>query len=177
VRARSTSTGGTFGGPGDQGGIRFQRDNETVVGIVDESVRDLARSPASSFWSTSIVEIPEVDAQTLTLRRGNEEVVFVRGPRGAWMRKGRQDEARELQPVLDPLVFLRASAHVESTSEPLAEPIEVHWTLTAAKKDLVIGILEKDGAKQVVCDFEGRRSVLQRQDLHDLLSGLFPASR
>jgi hypothetical protein len=177
VRSHATSAGGAFGKPGEQGGIRFQRDGETVVGVVDKSVLDLARTTPQTFWSNSVVEIPEVDALQLTMRRGGDEIGFERDKHGIWVRKGRVDAARELQAVLDPLVFLRASSFLESTAEPLVEPIEVHWILTAAKKDLVVGILEKDGKRLAVCDFEGRRSVLQRQDLHELLAGLFQAAR
>ncbi len=177
VRSKSTSAGGTFGKPGDEGGIRFQRDGETVVGIVESSVLELARTLPQSLWSNSVADIAEVDALMLTLKHKGDELVFERDKHGIWVRKGRVDAARELQPVLDPLVFLRASSFLESTEEPLADPIEVHWLLSTAKKDLVIGVLEKAGKRQTVCDFEGRRSVLQRQDLHDLLTGLFQASR
>jgi hypothetical protein len=123
-------------------------------------------------WSNSIVEITELDAVALVLKRGSAEVSFERDRQGVWVRKGRVDAARELVKVLDPLLFLRATEHLGAASGPLEDPIEVHWTLNAARKDLVIGILAKDGARQVVSDFEGRRSVLKRQDLHDLLAGL-----
>jgi hypothetical protein len=177
VRSQSTSAGGAFGKPGEQGGIRFQRDGETIVGIVESSVLDLARRTPQSFFSNIVVDVAEVDALRLTLKRGEEEIVFERDKHGVWVRKGRIEAARELQAVLDPLVFLRASAFLESTEGTLADPIEVHWLLGSGRRDLVVGILEQDGKRQTVCDFDGRRSVLQRQDLHDLLAGLFQASR
>jgi hypothetical protein len=177
VRARGASVGGAFGRAHESGGVRFQRDGDTVAGVVDDAFLELVRTPPQSLWSSSISEIAEVDVQALTVRRGTEELAWQRDKYGVWVRKGRTNEARELHTVLDPLLFLRAARHLESSSEPLEDPIEVRWTLTAGEKKQVVGILKMDGKPQVVCDFDGRRSVLQRQDVHDLLVALFAAPR
>jgi hypothetical protein len=177
VRAGGMSMGGAFGRAHETGGVRFQREDETVAAVVEESFQELVRTTPQMLWSNSILDVTEVEAKGLVLRRGDDEIEWQRDRYGVWVRKGRTNEAKELHAVLDPLLFLRASDHLESRSGELGDPIEVRWQLDPGgqklERKLVVGLLEIDGVPQVVCDFEGRRSVLQRQDLHEKLRALF----
>jgi hypothetical protein len=196
VRARDASAGGTIGADHATGGVRFQRDGETLVGVVEESLIELVRTSAQDLWSTTVIEIPEVEATRLVLLRGEREIVYERDRYGVWVMKGRTNEARELHAVLDPLLFLRASRHLESTSAALEDPIELHWHRSSGELVIRIGVVTVPGAAKdgggasnssgdaaadpagaverlVVVDHDGRRSVLQRQDLHELLVRLF----
>ncbi|MBL8857397.1 MAG: DUF4340 domain-containing protein [Planctomycetes bacterium] len=165
----------SFGGAHPSGGVRFQRAGDDVIGVVDEAALELLGRRAQSFWSTTILETAEISVVSLTLSRGPVERVFERDRAGLWVEKGRTSEAKELHPLLDPLLFLRAERHLSSLAPPIAEPLRVRWTLSQAQSVLDFGYVELDGVRTAVCDFEGRRSVLERPDLIDKLGQLLDA--
>lgn len=163
---------GSFGADHETGGVRFQREGDDVVGIVDETFRALARTSAQSFWSTTILETAEIAVVRLTISQGDRERVFERDRAGVWVEQGRTGEAKQLHPLLDPLLFLRAKSHLTSLAPNIEGPIRVRWTLSGAEHTLLFGRIPLDGEPTAVCDFEGRRSILERPDLVDGLAHL-----
>lgn len=176
LSARGAGVEVAFGREHDAGGVRLLRDGDGLVGVIDDSVFELVRTPAGGFWSSSVYDLDEVTTTRLELTRGDRTRTYERN-RGTWTESGRTNEARELTTVLDPLVFLRAARHLDSLAPPPEDPIRVRWTLASGvEKVLVIGRVPVDGTPTVVCDHEGRRSVLERQDLHDALSAIVSAA-
>jgi Domain of unknown function (DUF4340) len=182
VRADASIVAGSFGAEytPESGGraLRFRREGETVVGLVDPDLYEITRVRAKDFWSLSVAEIAEVNALKLKLSMGDVERTYVRNKQGLWVREGAELEARELRPVLDPLFFLRASEHLLDGGAPLVEPIRVQWSLVGDEDlALTIGKLERDGQSVAVVEREGRRSVLARQDLHGALQAVVKDAR
>ncbi|MDZ4772250.1 MAG: DUF4340 domain-containing protein [Planctomycetota bacterium] len=163
---------GSFGGPHASGGVRFQREGDEIVGVVDEAFRDLVRSNAQSFWSTTILETSEIAVVGLSISRGESEKQYSRDRTGVWIEKGRTSEAKELHPLLDPLLFLRAKMHLPSLAPNIEAPVRVRWESSQAEQVLEFGRITLDGQVLAVCDFEGRRSLLERPDLVDKLEAL-----
>lgn len=161
-----------FGRKLESGGVRWQREGDAIVGVVDEAWLELVRTPMAAFWSASIIEISEVSVTNLTLSRGEKQREFERDRVGLWVEHGKTGEARELHTLLDPLLFLRASAHLESNHDTLDGPIHVKWRMSRKDVDLVFGKVVLDGQPTVVCELDGRRSVLLRQDVYDMLEKL-----
>lgn len=165
---------GSFGGAHSTGGVRFQREGDGIIGVVDESFQELARTSAQTFWSTTILETSEIAVVSLTLSRGEASRTFARDRAGIWVEQGRTSEAKELHALLDPLLFLRARRHLASLAPNIEAPIRVRWTLSQGERVLDFGRIPIDGVPTAVCDFEGRRSVLERPDLVDKLESLLP---
>lgn len=178
VRAGSAIVAGTFGGQykDDTGAtaVRFQREGDSIAAVVDKDLLELVRLGKESFWGLSICETPEVDVHVLTISGASGERKFQRNGKGLWVQKGGEIEARELRPVLDPLFFLRASEHLpEKDRAELTEPIHVVLELgPELKRDFLFGLQAKGDKPRVVVEFEGRRSIPERQDLHAALGAI-----
>jgi hypothetical protein len=162
----------SFGAPHATGGVRFQREGDGIVGAVDEAFRDLARTSAQAFWSTTILETSEIAVVSLAISRGERTRTFERDRSGKWIERGRTAEAKELHALLDPLLFLRARMHLASLAPNIENPIRVRWTLSQGERVLDFGRVQLEGQTTAVCDFEGRRSVLERPDLVEKLASL-----
>lgn len=163
---------GSIGGAHETGGVRFQREGDDIVGFVDESFRDLVRTAAQSFWSRTILETSEIAVVSLVISRQGASRTFERDRAGLWIEHGRNAEAKELHPLLDPLLFLRAKSHLASLAPNIESPIRVRWVFSQGERVLEFGFIPLDGRPTAVCDFEGRRSVLERPDLVDKLERL-----
>jgi hypothetical protein len=182
VRAGSAIAAGSFGADyvPETGGraVRFQRQGDSIAAIVDPDLLDLVRLGKESFWGLSICETPEVIVHSLTISGQGTERVFQRNSKGLWVPKGGELEARELRPILDPIFFLRASEHLpEKDRATLADPIHVVLELgPELKRDLLFGLVPAGDAKRVVVEYEARRSIPERQDLHAALIEILKAA-
>jgi hypothetical protein len=152
--------------------IRYQRQGESIVGLVDPDLLAIARTRASDLWSLKIGDFPEISLTGMKLGDSKNQIQYVR-TNGLWKRAGAELEARELRTVLDALFFLRATEHVPESGQPkLEQPIRVELEMGDEKRVFEIGTVERDGKPRVEIEFEGRRSVLKRQDLHALLEAI-----
>ena len=151
---------------------RYQREGESIVGLVDPDLLAVARTPARELWSLKLADFPEVTLTGMKLGDSQHEIRYVR-TNGLWKRAGAELEARELRPVLDALFFLRASEHLPASGQPeLDTPIQVELEMGDEKHAFEVGTVVRDGKPRVEIEFEGRRSVLKRQDLHALLAAI-----
>lgn len=171
--ARGTVARLQLGGEHATGGVRALRDPDALVGVVDDFVLELAQSRASAFWSDAIYDVDEVTLVKLALEHAGHVRAYGRDRTGVWVEKDRTSEARELRPVLDPLVFLRAARHLDSLAPPIPDPLVVRWTLSnELTETLTLGRVAIDGVDTVVCDRAGRRSVLAKPELLDQLTAI-----
>lgn len=173
VQAGDLRQGGRIGAEveGAEGGraLRFQRTGDSIAGLVEPTLLDLLKTPARDLWRLVVVELVEIEQQELRLARGDASKRYVRGSKGLWTPPGIEIEARELHGVLDGLMIVRAAKHVAPEEVgPLADPIEVEATAIGGRKvKFVVGLAPgaAEGERAQV-EVEGRRSVLQDQDLH-----------
>jgi len=150
--------------------LLFQRLGDEVLALCDPWLRELCESPLVSWRSLELLTVAEIDLVGLELTLGAEERRFVRSERGRWTPAGEEREALELLPALDPLLFLRAREHLAQPGEALEDPIEVRLELRdGSARTLVVG----RRAGRTLCELEGRRAVLQIEDLHARLRAAF----
>jgi hypothetical protein len=176
VAAEGEEQGGSIGAAYEPAGgghaVRFRRKGDTIVALADPSLLEIARTPLESLWSLQLAEINEMDQSSLVLSGTGATRVFERGSKGLWTPKGLDLEARELHDVLDPLFFLRASERLAPDEHPpLKDPVTVEFTNSFEKKTrFVIGAAsDGKGGERAEVEFEGRRSVLRDQKLHQRL--------
>jgi hypothetical protein len=167
--------GGVVGAPApsDSGEVVwYRRLGDEVTGRLDDEVVEWIDRPVSSWWSLSLLELDELQINSLVLTRGDEELRFSRGSRGRW-RDERGREVSELLPWLDPLLFLRATDRVmEDGALPLDDEIGVRFEMVSdADREFALGRGVGGGTE---CAIGPVRAVLLRGDLYEGLSSLFP---
>ncbi len=178
VESEGGSSGGTLGAAyvdaSGASGVLFQRAGETALGHGDAAILTvLARDPAL-FLSLRLLESNEVDLKAIRLWRGALERRFERNTKGIWTRFGGEVEARELRPVLDALLFLRASQRIpEDGRATLADVIEVEFaTYEGATRRVAIGIATTGTERRVEIEVDGGRGIAEDQRLHERLQSL-----
>jgi len=176
VQANGLEQGGLLGdafeNPGGGRALRFQRKGDTIVALADPRLLDVARTPIESLWSLLLIDINEIDQQSLVLSGGGKTRAFERGSKGLWTPKGLDLEARELRDVLDPLIFLRASERLAEGDHPsLADPVTVEFTnsMKEATRFVIGRASDGHGGERVEVEVAGRRSVLKDQAVHKRL--------
>lgn len=175
VEAAGRVAGGRIGGAYEdaegQAAVLFQRDGDEVVGWIDPWLGELARMRLDQLRSTDLLMLDEVELSGLVLSRGEEKRSYQRDNRGIWREVGVEDEAVELLPLLDPLIFLRASEHLEEPEE-LIDPISVEFRrFRGDPVSFVVGSGEGELTARIAIG-EGV-SVAKVGELHERLVGLF----
>jgi len=177
VQAGDLRQGGRLGAEvqGAEGGraLRFQRNGDSLAGLVPLELRDLLATRAQDLWSLVVVELVEVEQTELRLARGDAVKRYVRSSKGLWTPPGIGVEAKELHEVLDALMIVRAAKHVAPEATPtLEDPIAVE--VTSSRGDKVqywVGLAEGAAeGERVQVQHEGRRAVAKDQELHTKLA-------
>ncbi|HIG10384.1 MAG TPA: DUF4340 domain-containing protein [Planctomycetes bacterium] len=148
----------------------YLRDGDERWGLVPLWTADLARLSARELWSLDLLQLEEVEQASLRLVRGELELNFKRDERGFWHGAGEPEEARDLLAVLDALLFLRASEHLEG-EVALENSISVHFGASAGGGVSFEVGLGPEGTCQL--SLAGARSLARIADLHSRLLDLF----
>lgn len=167
-------SGGRLAPAGAEGLALFQRLGDEIPARVDPWLLELACTRAAELRSLRLIAIEEVQLRALTLTHAGRSLAYLRSEQGRWSRAGSEEEARELLPVLDPLIFLRASEHLPPAGSPLVDAVEVRMQRRDGSELPFLVALERasEGGRAVV-EIEGERSLLAVQDLHQRLRSLF----
>jgi hypothetical protein len=175
VQSGDLRQGGQFGAEieGKDGDrlVRFRRIGDSVVSLVPVSLVALGEASVDDLRSRILVEAMETEQRELRLAGSGRTRRFVRGPKGLWTRPGIDQEAKELHAVLDGLMIVRASEHLPPQAEPLVDPVEIVLTSQLDMRiAFVIGFVpEAEESRRVQFERDGRRAVLQDQDLYTRL--------
>ncbi len=178
VETPSGLQGGRLGAlrAGDEGEMRrlYRRDGDEVEGLLPTWTAELAQSTRYDFLSMDIVTLEEVEQVGLELRSGERVLNYTRDARGLWHVVGEEAEALELLSLLDPLLFVRASEHLEGAA-PLEQAIHVTFTAHDGQQvSYAVGLGKDDsGAPRAELDFDGTHAVAKFKALHEGLLGLF----
>jgi hypothetical protein len=169
VRVGGEALGGSLSAPRPDGTVLFRRDGDELALVGEGWLLDLVGVGARELRDRQLLGLTENELRGLELvGPGGLEAAFVRDGKGIWRREGAREEALELLPLLDALVYLKAErfAGREGTLEaPLTvrflrhggEPVEVR-----------VGLLDGECAALL----GGEHAVLQVADLHPRLSAL-----
>ena len=124
-----SQAGGSDGG-GEAPGVLYLREGDGRACVVPRAVSEALSVTIEELRSPRLVSLEEVALASLVLEGRGRERVFERGRDGLWRVSGERAEARELHPVLDPLLFLRAESFLPPGPQAtFEEPVRV--TLTA----------------------------------------------
>jgi hypothetical protein len=151
----------------------FLREDEEVVGAVPDWVVELVHQPRESFLSLELLTLDEVEQVGLVLARPDARLEYRRDGRGLWHLGDAEEEALELTPVLDPLLFLRAERYLDD--EPaLGAPISVTFLdYQGGEVSFEVGLGALDGGQQAVIAMGGARVLAGDKELHQRLLALF----
>jgi len=149
----------------------FHRDGDSVATAVDPAVGDLFLGPLESYLDRYLWSLSNSAQRRLEVRRpGGEGRAWRRAEEFDWRADGPDVEAaepaRELDPVLDHLLFLRAERHlVEAERAPLEDVVEVEFTdrLDGAS---VARIGRVAGGDEVRIEVGDLQSIAVRPELH-----------
>jgi hypothetical protein len=163
IGARFTSASGAVA-------RQFQRPGESVVALVDPSLLELVHTPLEELLSLRLLDILEIDQASLRIAGLGSERRYVRGRGGVWAAPDLAVRAEELDPVLDPLLFLRAERHRPAEAQlAFDDPITIEFTNKSDVKTVfTLGLTPRgdgqSGGPEVDVEIDGRRALLAKKD-------------
>jgi hypothetical protein len=174
VQEKDLQEGGEIGsdvGDAEHGkGVRFQRKEDSIAGILDPAVLDLLGTPLADVLSLVVVDVPEIQLVRLSIDGVGAHRTFVRNAKGLWTPPDVAVEAKELHSVLDGITILRASANLRPEGlAPLEDPIDVEFvssTKETTRFRIGLGPAASPEGERVQVEREGRRAVAKDQGLH-----------
>ena len=147
--------------------LYFQRDEDRLIGLLPLEFESIFDSTLASLRSSHLWDLEEVDQQSLSISHDGQQRRFRHARGGTWQYLDMDAEARELRPVLDSLIFLRATEFSEAPASELAQlqdPIEVEIVDRRGVRHAARIGLGPGGA--LWTDVAGTRAKLADQKLH-----------
>lgn len=146
----------------------FHRFGSTLVGGMDPEFAAWAERPMIDFLDRDLWSLTNAHLRQLSIGDGETTRKYERADEHDWQPEGMSVPARDLDPVLDFLVFLRADSHVpEGSREELTDVITVSFLDVYGNASTArIG---KAPSGEVQASIGALRAVLKHQDLHQKL--------
>ncbi len=150
--------------------VPFLREGDTIVGSLAPEIRELTERPVQEFLQRRLWAMKNITLSGLEIERGGQKRLFRRTQKDDWQPADAEVPARELDPVLDHLLFLWASGHVaEGERESLSDTVTVTFADRAGKNFVATIGTTPSGEAQVAIG--PMRAILRRQQLHaDLMA-------
>jgi hypothetical protein len=140
VQSRERALGGELGAlhASERGtqGVLFRRPGETLVGLVESDLLELARTDPRSLRSDVMHQVPELEvAQVRVVAEwAQARRTWGRDERGRWIPEGSTAEARDFARLVDRILTVRAERLLEPGEEP------------EGTQPLVVALLDRGGA-------------------------------
>ncbi|MDG1983305.1 MAG: DUF4340 domain-containing protein [Planctomycetota bacterium] len=142
------------------------RDGDEIIGSLETSFTALLETPFEDLLDRELWTLSNARLRQLRIRRDGRDRSFNRADEFDWQPVDAKVPARELDPVLDHLLFLKADRHVpEGQREPLQDLVEVRFTSGDGKVSEARFGRTASGEAQV--QLGAVRAVLARQALLD----------
>ena len=140
------------------------RDGDKIVGALDTTFTGVLETSFEDLLDRELWTLSNARLRELRIQQAGRAREWVRADAYDWRPKGTKVPARELDPVLDHLLFLRADRHVaEGEREELAESVEVRFIDGEGKSREARFGRTPSGEAQV--QVGALRAVLARQEL------------
>ncbi len=179
VHAQGSAQGGVISVPEtDANGkrtVRFRRDGDQAIARASALLHDAATKPIEELLSLLVQERTEVEQKALVVGDGVRSRRWVRGAKGLWVREGLDTEARELTPLLDVLLFLRAERHLRPDERvELLDSITFDFVdVNDNTRPIVVGRAAKGPFEgRSILQVDGRLSLAREKDLNARLRAL-----
>lgn len=150
--------------------VPFLREGDSIVGSLAPEISDFTELPLEAFLQRRLWALKNITLDRLEIERDGEERAFKRTQLDDWQPADADVRARDLDPVLDHLLFLWASQHVaEGEREELTDVINVRFRNRSGDIFSVsIGVTPSGEAQ---ASLGAMRATLKRQQLHaDLMA-------
>ncbi|MEL6431594.1 MAG: DUF4340 domain-containing protein [Planctomycetota bacterium] len=110
--------------------VPVYRTGDSLACVIAPELADLFVEPLEHYLDRYIWQLSNASLRKLELRLGDGEPrTWVRAQSYDWKREDTDEPARELDPVLDHLLFLRADRHLPSEERnQLTDPVSVRFT-------------------------------------------------
>ncbi|MFT5732751.1 MAG: hypothetical protein ACI8WY_001417 [Planctomycetota bacterium] len=154
--------------------VPFLREGDSVVGSLAPEILEWVERPIEHFLDRQLWALQNVRMKGLVIEREGESRRFRRTPKDDWQPIDAEVPARELDPVLDHLLFLKASEHIaEGQRESLADVVTVTFRDSGGLESVARIGLTATGQTQVAIG--AMRAVLKRSQLHGDLMKIMDA--
>jgi hypothetical protein len=184
VETRDRTLGGEIGASYDSErgtrGLLFRRPGETLVGLLEEDLLEVARIDPRSLRSDELHKVPELEVAQVRLvaEWAGARRTWGRDERGRWIPEGSTAEARDFARLVDRILTVRAERLLEPAEEPEGtQPVVVALidrggaTRQAFVLQRLSGLEETPGAAGALYRSGGRRAVVDGE-LYEALRGL-----
>ncbi len=145
--------------------VPFLREADSVVGSLAPEIRDFTDLPVEAFLKRRLWALKNLTLSRLEIERDGKIRAFKRSQSADWQPVDAEVPARDLDPVLDHLLFLWASGHIkEGEREPLSNVVKVSFrNRTGDVFQVGIGTTPSGEAQATMGAI---RATLKRQQLH-----------
>ncbi|MFT7669631.1 MAG: hypothetical protein ACI8X5_002336 [Planctomycetota bacterium] len=151
-------------------GLLFRRDGDELLLSAPDWIEGMVRASMDEFRSKALLFVHENQITEFQLARGEKSLVFKHDKFGIWHLGDSEDEAVELLPLLDPLMFLKAEEFL-GTDLPMNDALELTFTRYQGEPvRLRVGAGEDPDTS--VAEVGGSFSRLKAGRLHSQLSEL-----
>lgn len=178
LQVGNETLGGRFGrvASGDlaRAGLIFRRAGDEVLYVAEDWMEELIQTPIDEFRAKDLVRLMENRLTGLSIRSEEKSKVFERDSKGIWHEAGQSSEAKQLLPLLDPLIFLKAQSFEIGEAE-MSQVIELRFERFEAEPLVVrLAPLEAlDEDPRTLAEVGGALSILKvgglYRDLEQLL--------
>ncbi|MDG1490354.1 MAG: DUF4340 domain-containing protein [Planctomycetota bacterium] len=147
------------------------RDGDKIMGALDPAFDEVLGLSFESLLNRELWTLSNVRLRQLRIQQDGRAREWVRADSFDWRPKGTKIAARELDPVLDHLLFLKAERHIpEGEREELLDPVEVRFIGGDGKPHEARFGRTAAGEAQV--QVGALRAVLARQELYGDLQAI-----
>ncbi|MEM8712988.1 MAG: DUF4340 domain-containing protein [Planctomycetota bacterium] len=149
----------------------FLREGDSVVGCLAPELYEVTTRSLESFLDRNLWTLQNIRMSGLVIERDGRQRRFKRTAVDDWQPEDAAVPARELDPVLDHLLFLKAESHIaEGERSGLQEIITVTFQDSAGAQHVARFGKVADGGRQVVTG--ALQATLKRPQLYDDLVAL-----
>ena len=141
------------------------RDQDSVVGAVDPAVAQLAGLDLIHFLDRDLWTLSNAAMRVLKIEKDGSERVFQRASEYDWRPIDAKVPARELDVVLDHLLFLKAGEHLAEGDRPALLDV-VTVTFIDGRGDASVARFGRTAEGSVQVEVGAMRATLRRPELH-----------
>jgi len=140
------------------------RDGDKIMGALDPTFAEILELPFESLLDRELWTLSNVRLRQLRIQQDGRAREWVRANSFDWRPKGTKIPARELDPVLDHLLFLKAERHIaEGEREELLSPVEVRFV--GGDGEVHEARFGRTASGEAQVQLGALRAVLSRQEL------------
>jgi hypothetical protein len=162
--------GGDFGFVEGMPDLMFRRFGDDLPLVAPAWFPELAKASIADYRSLQLTRLTEVNVASMRLKRGEDLLVYNRDNHGIWHAQGEEAEATEILPLLDSMIYLKASQFPSSKVTSVDE-IAVEFLGHTGESTAFLVLLDSQG--HCFAQIGEIQALLKRGDLFEGLASLW----